>query len=244
MDKPYGGLGATKCQTTALPAQSTAPHVGEGVGRALPDLSAPAHYPEVPSTSSSAMVTARLHLAQRPSRALRPAPRAARLRVTAMAPPKQMLVSRSGERPLPQSPAYGAAVGAGGARCRPPLCGPTTSLPPLPLQIYVPPHALIKHWLGVMRSKDTPSAVFRSAASGGWVPGAPPLACLPAGATRGAIPPPASAILTTAPSLPMLHLAEQQQPECLDVCLPAWPALPWPGLRCRAGAHTRVRGLS
>ncbi len=34
------------------------------------------------------------------------------------------------------------------------------------LQIYVPPHPLVKHWLYVMRQKDTPSAIFRSAAAG------------------------------------------------------------------------------
>jgi uracil phosphoribosyltransferase len=33
----------------------------------------------------------------------------------------------------------------------------------LQLRIYVPPHPLIKHWLGVLRSASTPSPVFRSA---------------------------------------------------------------------------------
>lgn len=33
-------------------------------------------------------------------------------------------------------------------------------------QIYVPPHPLVKHWLAVMRSKETPSAIFRAAAAG------------------------------------------------------------------------------
>ncbi|MEL6940069.1 MAG: uracil phosphoribosyltransferase [Cyanobacteria bacterium J06598_1] len=32
----------------------------------------------------------------------------------------------------------------------------------LQLRIYVPPHPLIKHWLGVVRSAATPSPVFRS----------------------------------------------------------------------------------
>ncbi|MEL6136473.1 MAG: uracil phosphoribosyltransferase [Cyanobacteria bacterium J06628_6] len=31
------------------------------------------------------------------------------------------------------------------------------------LRVYVPPHPLIKHWLGVVRDGSTPSAVFRSA---------------------------------------------------------------------------------
>jgi uracil phosphoribosyltransferase len=34
------------------------------------------------------------------------------------------------------------------------------------MQIYVPPHPLVKHWLAVLRTKDTPSSIFRSAASG------------------------------------------------------------------------------
>ncbi|EFN51808.1 hypothetical protein CHLNCDRAFT_27683, partial [Chlorella variabilis] len=33
------------------------------------------------------------------------------------------------------------------------------------VQIYVPPHPLVKHWLAVLRTKDTPSSIFRSAAS-------------------------------------------------------------------------------
>jgi uracil phosphoribosyltransferase len=32
----------------------------------------------------------------------------------------------------------------------------------LQLRVYVPPHPLIKHWLGVVRDAATPSAVFRS----------------------------------------------------------------------------------
>lgn len=31
--------------------------------------------------------------------------------------------------------------------------------------VYVPPHPLVKHWLAVMRSKDTPGAIFRAAAA-------------------------------------------------------------------------------
>lgn len=45
----------------------------------------------------------------------------------------------------------------------------STSLPsttPAPLQIYVPPHPLVKHWLAVLRTKQTPSSIFRAAASG------------------------------------------------------------------------------
>lgn len=36
---------------------------------------------------------------------------------------------------------------------------------PKQMLIYVPPHPLVKHWLYVMRQKDTPSAIFRSAAA-------------------------------------------------------------------------------
>jgi uracil phosphoribosyltransferase len=41
----------------------------------------------------------------------------------------------------------------------------------LQLRIYVPPHPLIKHWLGVLRSKTTPAPVFRSAMTelGRWL---------------------------------------------------------------------------
>ncbi|MEL7349925.1 MAG: uracil phosphoribosyltransferase [Cyanobacteria bacterium J06649_5] len=41
----------------------------------------------------------------------------------------------------------------------------------LQLRIHVPPHPLIKHWLGVLRSSSTPSAVFRSAMTemGRWL---------------------------------------------------------------------------
>jgi uracil phosphoribosyltransferase len=37
--------------------------------------------------------------------------------------------------------------------------------PPKQMLIYVPPHPLVKHWLGVMRNKDTPAAIFRTAAA-------------------------------------------------------------------------------
>ena len=39
------------------------------------------------------------------------------------------------------------------------------------LRIHVPPHPLIKHWLGVLRDGNTPSAVFRSAMTemGRWL---------------------------------------------------------------------------
>ncbi len=39
------------------------------------------------------------------------------------------------------------------------------------LRIHVPPHPLIKHWLGVVRSSTTPSGVFRSAMTelGRWL---------------------------------------------------------------------------
>ena len=41
----------------------------------------------------------------------------------------------------------------------------------LQLRIYVPPHPLVKHWLGVVRSAATPSPVFRSAMTelGRWL---------------------------------------------------------------------------
>lgn len=39
------------------------------------------------------------------------------------------------------------------------------------LRIHVPPHPLIKHWLGVLRDVNTPTAVFRSAMTeiGRWL---------------------------------------------------------------------------
>ena len=41
----------------------------------------------------------------------------------------------------------------------------------LQLRVYVPPHPLIKHWLGVARDAGTPSALFRSAITelGRWL---------------------------------------------------------------------------
>ena len=33
----------------------------------------------------------------------------------------------------------------------------------LQLRVYVPPHPLVKHWLGVARDAGTPPALFRSA---------------------------------------------------------------------------------
>jgi uracil phosphoribosyltransferase len=40
-----------------------------------------------------------------------------------------------------------------------------TFSPPMTLQlrVYVPPHPLIKHWLGIARDQSTPSTLFRSA---------------------------------------------------------------------------------
>lgn len=39
------------------------------------------------------------------------------------------------------------------------------------LRVYVPPHPLIKHWLGVARNVETPSMIFRSAITelGRWL---------------------------------------------------------------------------
>lgn len=41
----------------------------------------------------------------------------------------------------------------------------------LQLRVYVPPHPLIKHWLGVARDEGTPSVLFRSAMTelGRWL---------------------------------------------------------------------------
>jgi hypothetical protein len=41
----------------------------------------------------------------------------------------------------------------------------------LQLRVYVPPHPLIKHWLGVARDTATPSVLFRSAMTelGRWL---------------------------------------------------------------------------
>lgn len=42
---------------------------------------------------------------------------------------------------------------------------------PLQLRVYVPPHALIQHWLGVVRDAQTPPTLFRSALTelGRWL---------------------------------------------------------------------------
>jgi uracil phosphoribosyltransferase len=41
----------------------------------------------------------------------------------------------------------------------------------LQLRVYVPPHPLIQHWLGVARDKGTPTAIFRNAMTelGRWL---------------------------------------------------------------------------
>lgn len=41
----------------------------------------------------------------------------------------------------------------------------------LQLRVFVPPHPLIKHWLGVVRDAETPSSVFRTAMTelGRWL---------------------------------------------------------------------------
>jgi uracil phosphoribosyltransferase len=41
----------------------------------------------------------------------------------------------------------------------------------LQLRVYVPPHPLIKHWLGIVRDVDTPTTLFRSAMTelGRWL---------------------------------------------------------------------------
>lgn len=39
-----------------------------------------------------------------------------------------------------------------------------TSAAPQQLLVFVPPHPLVKHWIAVMRSSETPTPVFRSAA--------------------------------------------------------------------------------
>ena len=74
-----------------------------------------------------------------------------------MAAPKQMLVR----------PAKGPASRAALLPPAPPPLPLQPLLHPCPDQIYVPPHPLVKHWLGVMRNKDTPAAIFRTAAAGG-----------------------------------------------------------------------------
>ena len=88
-----------------------------------------------------------------------------------MAPPKQMLVRGIAAGPALHTRAAGAAA-ATAAAAQPLPC-------PCAVQIYVPPHPLVKHWLGVMRNKDTPAAIFRTAAAGGvWKPAA---GCMRAG---------------------------------------------------------------
>ena len=39
----------------------------------------------------------------------------------------------------------------------------TSSLSAWWVQVYVPPHPLIKHWVAVLRNKLTPDVLFRSA---------------------------------------------------------------------------------
>ncbi len=95
---------------------------------------------------------------------------ARRLAVKMMAPPKQMLVRRFAAGPALHTraaAAVAAAAATAAAAAQPPLPCPCA------VQIYVPPHPLVKHWLGVMRNKDTPAAIFRTAAAGGvWKPAA------------------------------------------------------------------------
>ena len=42
---------------------------------------------------------------------------------------------------------------------------------PLQLRVYVPPHPLIQHWLGVARDAQTPAPLFRTAMAelGRWL---------------------------------------------------------------------------
>ena len=42
---------------------------------------------------------------------------------------------------------------------------------PLQLRVYVPPHPLIQHWLGVARDAQTPTPLFRTAMAelGRWL---------------------------------------------------------------------------
>lgn len=37
--------------------------------------------------------------------------------------------------------------------------------PPKQMLVYVPPHPLVQHWVGIMRSAETPTPIFRSAAT-------------------------------------------------------------------------------
>lgn len=99
-------------------------------------------------------LAAPLRQQQRP--AGRPARQTRRLAVKMMAAPKQMLVRASRRACLLRNPPAAAAASAA-----------PTFAPPRRAQIYVPPHPLVKHWLGVMRNKDTPAAIFRTAAAGG-----------------------------------------------------------------------------
>ena len=40
------------------------------------------------------------------------------------------------------------------------LCGKLTDVP---VQVHAPPHPVLRHWLAIARSKDSPSPIFRSA---------------------------------------------------------------------------------
>lgn len=41
----------------------------------------------------------------------------------------------------------------------------TGKRPPKQMLVYVPPHPLVQHWVGIMRSAETPTPIFRSAAT-------------------------------------------------------------------------------
>lgn len=136
-------------------------------------LAIPCH-PGTPHPSPGTKIDAMRALARQPAplqlqRTTRPAAKARtrRLAVQAMAPPKQMLVRPCLLPTLALPPPPPPQSSRSPTACLLAARASSTLLraPPLRPQIYVPPHPLVKHWLGVLRNKDTPPAIFRSAAA-------------------------------------------------------------------------------
>lgn len=101
--------------------------------------------------------------------------RGRQLRCRADAAPKERMLVRGDGRGGGGGVLSTSRAGGGGA-LRPTPTGLSASrLPPsqhntlsstaLFLQIFVPPHPLVKHWVAVLRSSQTPTPMFRSAAA-------------------------------------------------------------------------------
>jgi hypothetical protein len=129
--------------------------------------------------SSSAQLNAAQHSSrQAAARPVAIGRRHARLVVQAAGPSKpkqQMLVSSStcshlaGEQQAVDTDLFRNGC-TGHSQCGSALQNIQTSIKQLPesvlrrtLQVYVPPHPLVKHWLAVARNAATPTPIFRSA---------------------------------------------------------------------------------